>query len=221
MTSRFTGIPPQAFEFYEALAAENTKAWWAAHKADYDTYVKEPLTALVDELSAEFGPAHVFRPYRDVRFAKDKTPYKDHQGAYVGAEDSIGWYVQVSRAGLMVAGGWYSADGKQVQRYRDAVDSAVVVELEKALAVARKGGLVVGGDVMKTRPRGVAEDHPHLELMRHRTLTVEAQPGTPAWVGTRTALTKVRGYWRALTPLVEWLVDHVGPVDDGIPPEPR
>lgn len=221
MTSRFSGFPVEAFEFYDALTAENTKAWWAAHKAEYDALVRTPMVDLLAELEDEFGTGHVFRPYRDVRFAKDKTPYKDHQGGFVGAEDSIGWYVQVSRSGLMVAGGWYAAEGKQLQRYRDAVDSPVVVGLERALRVATKAGLELGGDVMKTRPRGVPEDHPHLGLLRHRTLTVERHHGIEPWMSTRTALSRVRREWRAMAPLVDWLVDHVGPADDGIPPEPR
>ncbi len=221
MTTRFTGIPVAAFEFYDHLAAENTKTWWAAHKAEYEAVVREPLTALASELADEFGAAQLFRPYRDVRFSKDKTPYKEHQGAFVGAEDAIGWYVQVSRTGLMIAGGWYAPQGRQIARFRDAVDSPVVTELTRAIATATKAGLVLGGDVMKTRPRGVPEDHPQLELLRHRSLTVERQFGVPAWVDTRTALTKVRAQWRAMAPLVTWLVDHVGPADDGIPPEPQ
>ena len=218
---RFTGFPQSAFEFYDALALDNTRAWWTTHKGDYDTLVREPMAELLAELEGEFGTAHVFRPYRDVRFAKDKTPYKDHQGGFVGAEDGIGWYVQISASGLMIAGGWYSPVSVQVQRYRDSIDSPVVTELDKALAAARKGGLTVGGDVMKTRPRGVAEDHPHLELMRHRSLTVENQFGTPAWMSTRTAFTKIRNGWRAMTPLVEWLADHVGPAVVVFHPEPR
>ncbi|MFN8169465.1 MAG: DUF2461 domain-containing protein [Candidatus Nanopelagicales bacterium] len=109
MTERFTGFPAEAFEFYEALRADNTKTFWAAHKDDYQRAVRAPLEALMAELEPEFGPASVFRPYRDVRFSKDKTPYKDHQGAFCGAEDGVGWYVQVSADGLMVAGGWWSS----------------------------------------------------------------------------------------------------------------
>ncbi len=221
MTARFSGFPVAAFEFYDALAAENTKAWWASHKSEYESVVRDPLLALLAELETEFGAAHVFRPYRDVRFSKDKTPYKDHQGGFVGAEDGMGWYVHVGRTGLMVAGGWYSGQGKQLARYRDAVDSPVGGELDRAITTARTAGLELGGDVMKTRPRGVAEDHPRLALLRHRSVTVEAQHGIPAWVSTRTALTKVRAQWRAASPLVDWLVDHVGPADDGIPAEPR
>ena len=102
---RFTGFPVEAFDFYERLAADNTRTWWNAHKDEYQQRVRGPLQELLDELAEEFGAAHVFRPYRDARFSKDKTPIKDHQGAFVGVEDAIGYYVQISAAGLMVAGG--------------------------------------------------------------------------------------------------------------------
>jgi uncharacterized protein (TIGR02453 family) len=176
---------------------------------------------LIADLADEFGEGRMFRPYNDVRFAKDKTPYKVHQGAYVPTEDGIGYYLQVSASGLMLAGGWWSPSPTQVARYRDSVDSAAGVVLEKAVAAAEKAGLALGGDVMKTRPRGVSEDHPRIELLRHRTLTVERHVGAPAWVSTRTAITHVQKQWRAMSPLIDWLTDHVGPEDDGIPPEPR
>lgn len=217
----FTGFPVQAFEFYDALAADNTKSFWTAHKGDYDAYVKAPMQALLDELSGEFGEGRMFRPYNDVRFSKDKRPYKEHQGGYVPTEDAIGYYVQIGADGLMVAGGWWNGASLQVARYRDAVDSAAGSVLETAIAAAEKAGLTLGGDVMKTRPRGVPDDHPRLGLLRHRTVTVERHDGTPAWLGTRKALTHVQKNWRAMAPLVDWLTDHVGPADDGIPQEPR
>ena len=218
---RFTGIPERAFEFYEALTADNTKSFWAAHKDVYEASVRGPIQLLLDALQPEFGTGKLFRPYQDVRFSKDKSPYKTHQGAYVPTEDGIGYYLQVSAEGLMVAGGWWAASGLQVQRYRDSVAGPAGVLLEKAIARSARAGLTLGGDVMKTKPRGIAEDHPRLELLRHRSLTVERHDGTPAWLGTARAFTEVRTAWRAMTPLVEWLIDHVGPEDDGIPPEPR
>ena len=183
MTARFQGIPVEAFEFYEALAAENTKAWWTAHKATYDTAVRGPIEDLLAELADEFGEGQMFRPYNDVRFSKDKTPYKDHQGAYVPTEDGIGYYVQVSaqradgRRRLVVA-----VAASRSRATATPSTRATGVVLEKAIAAAEKAGLTLGGDVMKTRPRGVAEDHPRLDLLRHRTLTVERHDGTPAWV---------------------------------------
>ena len=79
--SGFRGFPVEALDFYDDLEMDNTKSFWTAHKDVYDTAVKAPMTALVAALEPEFGRAKVFRPYRDVRFAKDKTPFKTHQGA--------------------------------------------------------------------------------------------------------------------------------------------
>ncbi len=99
-------------------------------------------------------PQTVFRPHRDVRFSKDKRPYKEHQGGFIGAEDAIGWYVEVSAAGLMVAGGWYAAQGTQVPRYRDAVSSAAGAELERIVGQVRRARLEVGGDRLGPGPAG-------------------------------------------------------------------
>lgn len=221
MATGFKGFPVEAFDFYEGLVADNTRAYWGDHKATYDSAVRAPMVALLAELADEFGPPTVFRPYRDVRFSKDKTPYKDRQGGFVGAEDAIGWYVEVSAEGLMVAAGWYSAQGRQVAAYRGAVDSAAGAVLERLVDDVRAAGLEIGGDLLKTRPRGIDPDHPRLELLRHRSLTCSRHYGAPGWVSTRTALRRVRDDWRRMAPLVEWLVDHVGPADDGPPPEPR
>lgn len=81
----FDGWPEEALEFYEGLAADNSKAYWTAHKAVYEDAVLRPMTGLLEELAAEFGEAKIFRPYRDVRFSADKSPYKTHIGATIGA----------------------------------------------------------------------------------------------------------------------------------------
>lgn len=212
----FAGIPAEAFDFYDALAADNSKAFWEAHKGEYVAHVREPLQALVDGLAAEFGPAHLYRPYRDVRFSKDKTPYKDHQGAFVETQDAVGYYVQVSGSGLMVAAGWYAPQGPQVHRYRAAVDSPAGALLEQAVGtLQRKAGYSVEGEVMKTRPQGVSPDHPRLELLRHRSMVAMRRWDPEPWMGTKAAQTKVRDTWRAMRPLVDWLSQHVGPADDG------
>ncbi|MGB6108365.1 MAG: DUF2461 family protein, partial [Mycobacterium sp.] len=72
----FAGWPVEAVEFYEGLAADNSKVFWQEHKAVYDDCVRAPMEQLLAELTDEFGPAKLFRPYRDVRFSADKTPYK-------------------------------------------------------------------------------------------------------------------------------------------------
>ncbi len=213
-TARTGGIPAEAFDFYDALAADPSKAFWEAHKQEYLDAVRTPLQELCAGLEDEFGTAHMFRPYRDVRFSKDKSPYKDHQGAFVEVQDRVGYYVQVSGGGLMVAGGWYSPGGRQVHLFRDAVAGPTGPALEKAVAAARRAGFDPEGDVMKTRPRGFDPDAPRMDLLRHRSLVAVRRWEPAAWMGTAKARTKVRDAWRAVRPLVEWLGDHVGPAEE-------
>lgn len=212
-TDRFEGFPAEAFDFYEALADNNTRPWWNEHKADYERVVKAPLEALVRDLQDEFGQAKLFRPYNDTRFAKGKPPIKEHQGAVVELEDAVAYYVQVSASGLMVAGGWYAPLGQQVHRYREAVDGPRGAELERLVASARRR-FDLDGRPLKTRPKGYDADNPRIELLRFRALTVARHYDPSAELGTRAALTVVRKDWRAMRPLLEWLADNVGPGSD-------
>ncbi len=101
----FEGFPEEALLFYQGLEADNTKAYWTDHRAVYDRAVKAPLEGLLADLAPEFGTAKVFRPYRDVRFSKDKTPYKTHAAAVVEGDGSL--YVQLGADGLYVGGGYW------------------------------------------------------------------------------------------------------------------
>ena len=141
----FEGFPDEGLVFYEGLEADNTKTYWTAHKAAYEAHVAAPLLALLEELAPEFGTAKVFRPYRDVRFSNDKTPYKTHQGAVIHPEGRGGraWYVQISADGLRVAGGCWRLESDQVARYRRAVaDDVQGPRLQSGGGAAAGGGLV-------------------------------------------------------------------------------
>lgn len=203
----FVGIPDEAIEFYEGLEADNSKAYWTANKQVYETSVKAPLAALCEALSPEFGAVHLFRPYRDVRFARDKSLYKTQQGATVGAH-----YVQISAAGLFLAVGYHRMASDQVSRYREAVDDdrsgPGLAQLTNRL---QEQGYEVGGDRLKTRPRGYPDDHPRIDLLRHRSLVGFVEFGAPHWLGSTAALERVAAAWRDLTPLEGWLAAHVGP----------
>jgi len=209
----FAGIPAEAFDFYDGLAADNSKTYWTAQRDVYDLCVRGPLVAMLAELEPEFGPGVVFRPYRDVRFSKSKLPYKDHQGAFVERADAVGFYLQVAAEGLRVAGGWYDPAGPQVARYREVVDGPAGAQLERVVAGLVEGGFEIGGDVLKTRPRGVDPDHPRLELLRHRSLVASRSWQPEPWMSEPSALQAVADAWRAMAPLVDWLADGVGPGD--------
>ncbi|WP_345204725.1 DUF2461 domain-containing protein [Fodinibacter luteus] len=207
----FDGIPADALDFYDDLAVENSRAWWLAHKDRYTASVRRPLEALLDALEDEFGPAHVFRPNRDVRFSADKSPYKDHQGALATTVPGMGFYVQVAAEGLMTGGGFYPTGSDQLPRLRAAIDAPVSGQaLQRITDGLAADGFELGGDRVATRPRGVAADHPRLELMRFKNLVAARRHGAPAWLSTPEAVEHVRADWRAVRPLVEWLTEHVG-----------
>ncbi len=211
MTTRFTGFPADAFTFYADLELDNSKPFWAENKHRYEAGVAAPMGLLLAELEPEFGSGRLFRPYRDVRFSADKTPYKEHQGGYVEVGPACGYYVQVSSGGLLVGAGWYASTGEQVASYRAAIEAGIPAKsLRKVLASLERVGMAVGGDMVRTRPRGVAADHPDLDLLRHRTFLVSATfPFDEPWLGTRTAATKVRSAWRKARPFVDWMAEYV------------
>jgi uncharacterized protein (TIGR02453 family) len=207
----FTGFPVAALDFYDDLEMDNTKSFWTAHKEVYETAVKAPMTALVTALEPEFGQAKIFRPYRDVRFAKDKTPYKTHQGAYVAAAPSTGWYVQVGAAGVRVGVGFYDASSTRLSAIRDAiVDDRRGRRLQRILATLQKQGWELGGERLKTSPRGYDADHPRIDLLRHKSLTLGRSYGFEPVIHSAGLLDRVRADWRAGRPFVEWVTANAG-----------
>lgn len=207
----FAGVPVAALDFYEDLEADNSKAFWQAHKHIYDAQVRRPLELLTALLAPEFGAAKIFRPYRDVRFAKDKTPYKDHQGAVVESPTSGSLYLHIDAAGLFIGGGMWQFSSDQVGRFRRAVDDDVIgAALERVLAKLSKANWNVGGDQLTRVPSAYPKDHLRAELLRRKSLTASRQFGCPDWLGTPQAVVEVAKAWRALGPFNAWLQQHVG-----------
>ena len=152
----FEGFPDEALAFFEGLEADNSKAYWTDHKPVYDAQVRAPMAALAAAVEPEFGAATLFRPYRDVRFAKDKSPYKT-QIAMVVNTGGAGFYVQLTAVGLMVGGGTHSTTSDQIARYREAVaEDRPGDELARIVDDLEARGFTIEGDQLKTRPRGVA-----------------------------------------------------------------
>lgn len=211
MAVAFTGWPAEAVEFYEGLAADNSKVYWQAHRSVYDECVRPPMEQLLAELAAEFGPGKLFRPHRDVRFSADKAPYKTNCAATLGQGVGQG-YVSFSAEGLSVGGGLYTPDAAALRRYRTAVDressGALLAEIVAALRGA--GYQTMAHEVLKTAPRGFAKDHPRVDLLRLKGIAMMRQWPVGPWLGTAQAKERVVGALRAGVPLNEWLARHVG-----------
>lgn len=216
----FSGFGEHAVEFYDGLLADNTKAYWEDNVEVYREHVHGPMEVLLAELTPEFGGApggefgepKVFRPYRDVRFARDKTPYKTHCGGVIERGRGAGaYYVEVSSAGLRTGGGCFHLQPDQLARFRQAVDTEVHgPALEKILAELRETGWTIAGDALRTKPRGYAADHPRLDLLKYRSVYAVRVWEPDDTLHERACLDRVRTAWRQVRDFNEWARDHVG-----------
>ncbi|MGH2685929.1 MAG: DUF2461 domain-containing protein [Actinomycetota bacterium] len=206
----FKGFPAEAFDFFEGLEADNTKTYWQANKPLYERAVKAPMDALLADLASEFGPGRVFRPHRDVRFSNDKSPYKTNIGAVAERDGSV-FYVSLSTGGLFAGSGYYRMARDQLQRFRAAVASDHGEQLEALVDQADTAGFEVGGEALKSAPRGYAGDHPRIRLLRHKGVTIGRSWEPTAWMGTAKCAGRVADVWRAAGPINGWLQAHVGP----------
>jgi uncharacterized protein (TIGR02453 family) len=215
----FTGFPVEALEFYEGLEADNSRTYWQAHKAVYDQHVRGPMEALIAAFP-EHDSWKVFRPYRDVRFSKDKTPYKTHIGAVTETEAGALFYVQLGAQGLFVAAGYHQMRPDQVERFRLAVaDVKTGPELEPILHTLEKAGYVLGGEALKIIPRGYPKDHPRARWLRHKGLTAAKTFPLSRWLHTKAVVGRVRSAWADALEMNAWLDRHVGP--STLPPDER
>jgi uncharacterized protein (TIGR02453 family) len=211
--ARFKGWPDEALEFFEGLEADNTKAYWQGHRDTYDKSVRGPMDLLIAEVQGEFGTFKVFRPYRDVRFSGDKSPYKT-QIAAASQADVGAYYVQFGAEGLHAAVGAYHMGKDQLGRYRSAVDGAAGEELESIAAALVGRGYPISGETLKRAPKGWPAGHPRIGLLRHTSLTVGRQWPPVRWMATHAALQRIAGVWREAGPLLAWLATNVGPAAD-------
>ena len=193
----FQGFPEAALDFYDDLELDNTKSFWEAHKHVYESAVRDPMLALTAALAEEFGTAKVFRPYRDVRFAKDKTPYKTAQGAFVSVGPATGWYVEIGCPGRP---GRRRLLPRRRPRPGPHPDGHRHRALRRGAGPDRRGpaptGFEIRGEQLKTTPRGYSADHPRIDLLRYKSMSLGKSYGFEN-LNTPDLLDRVRDDWRA------------------------
>lgn len=210
MAAAFRGWPPEAVEFLADLEANNDRDWFKANRTRHQQYLIEPAHALAEDL-AEFGPLHVFRPWNDTRFHA-RPPIKEHLGMTLGYGGTGGFYIELSLDGLVVAAGLHRPAPDQVDRMRKAIDSPRAASaLERAIAGARGAGLEFVEPELTRAPRGYPADHPRLDLLRRKRLTVSRRDELRAWMHKPEARRRIHDALAGGAPLVQWLHEHVGP----------
>ena len=221
MTAAFTGMPDQGLAFLEDLEERNTRAFFEANRQVFAEQVQAPFAALVEAAAArlgrtvpDLGPPKVFRIYRDLRFSKDKTPYKTSMSASVptrpagghGPGVPTGFYVNVGPAGLYVASGLYHPGRPELERVRAAIaDPGTGPELEAVLARAARHGLEPWLDPLQRMPRPWPADHPRAALLKARSLVLNRQHPRAPWLHTAELLDHLVADWEAMVPFTRWL----------------
>ncbi len=223
----FQGFPKECLRFFEQLRNNNNKTWFDLHKADYENHVLNPARAFVSEMGLrllEIAPTiharpqvngSIFRIYRDTRFSRDKTPYKDHLGIFFwegpgGKTDSPGFYFHVEPGKLLLGAGLYRFGKSHLEAYRRAVaDPKKGPALEKALKTVEKKGYEIGGRHYKRVPRGFEPDHPRADLLRHNGVHAGLDLDIPKAFFGPELTDLVYGHYKKLAEMHRWLLDLV------------
>ena len=219
---RFEGFAYRDARFFRALAKNQRREWFQAHKQEYEEGWLLPMRALLAEVREridEFFPRHplgepkVFRIFRDVRFSKDKSPYKTHIGGYVpidgagtGPAVPAPVYVHLG-TDVFVAAGHYMMLPDQLPRFREAVlDDRRGRALAAMLAgLGRRGFTVDSHETLKKVPRGMDPDHPRAELLKRKGLIVSFPPLPRRLLVSRALVAWLVQHTKQAAPLVEWL----------------
>ncbi|HVM43893.1 MAG TPA: DUF2461 domain-containing protein [Gemmatimonadales bacterium] len=230
-TTRF--FTPASLTFLRGLARNNRRDWFEAHRADYETAILRPMREFVEEMDvrlARLAPEIVgdpkrslFRIYRDVRFSKDKSPYKTHAACWffhrdathrVGQEShggGAGFYFHVQPGGCLDAGGIWMPPREALGKIRDAMATkpAAFTRVVSAPATVRRFGALDEDAVLTRVPRGYDPDHPAAKWLRYQSFTL-GRALSDAQVTSARLPALVAEDFAAMLPLVRWLNASLG-----------
>lgn len=201
------GFFAESRDFLTALAANNDRGWFAAHKARYDSALKRPaekLLAAVSHWFAEEMDLHprtkLFRPHRDVRFSEDKTPFHTHLHMMWYLPDGRSWMLGIAPDYATAGAGIMRFEQAQEARWRRMVASPEGEALEALIA---REGWRVEGPMMKRLPEPYPEDHPRADRLRQRGLIAWADGLEEALSADPEATLQAR--FTDFRPLMDWL----------------
>ena len=221
----FTGFGDPTFTFLRDLGRNNDKAWFQAHRAAYEDDLLEPAMGFIEAIGpllAKFSPGvraepkiggSMMRINRDIRFSKDKRPYKDHLDMTfkVGpAKTSPGYWFRLTPKELILGAGIHMLDKPDLERYRKAVDAdRSGADLAKIVTKEARAGYDVGGEHYKRVPAGFAPDHPREALLRHAGIYVGTDMKVPAEAKTARFPAFCAAHYKKMAPLMDWLLANV------------
>ena len=215
----FSGFGPDALPFFKALGFHQTREWFEANRATYETQVKAPLGDLVEDVAAAFAAAGVplkgdrkaslFRLNRDVRFAKDKSPYKTQAGAVLtrtGAKDDQGlMYIHIAPDGCFVAAGFYHPEPEDLARLRRAIVRAPAEYQGIVAALAQAKVEFRHEESLKRLPRSFeAIEAPEIAAAVMKKSFIGSRPIPDAALGAPALVADLVAFGRQALPLLRW-----------------
>jgi len=233
MNDEFRGFDRGALAFLRALKRNNRREWFQANRETYDHEILAPLRLLVEEMDVRFGrfapemagdpKRSVFRIHRDVRFSKDKSPYKTHAACWfshrnaghgVGSEThggGAGFYFHLEPKGSLVAGGIWMPPRPSLNRLRESI-AAKPAGFEKAMSAPvfkRRFGQLSEEAMLTRLPRGFAPGHPAERWLRYQSFTIHAMLSDTEVLDRRLA-DRVERDFKTMLPFVRWLNHALG-----------
>ncbi len=212
--------------FFRRLEMNNDRTWFDAHKKEYEHHVLTPARHFVGEIGSrltgirpdlQFSPAinqSIFRIYRDVRFSKDKSPYKTFLGILwwegEGKKlESSGFYFQLDSESILMGCGMYQFSKPQLEAFRNALmDDKTGKALIQAINKGKHSDeFEIGGKYYKNTPRGFDKDHLYADYLKHNALYFSYTAPIPKEYGSERLLDWCMGIYLDMLPLHEWLVD--------------
>ena len=218
MQSAFPGFPAEGLAFFASLRRNNRREWFQPRKAIFEEKLKQPMRELVGAVNLamrSFAPDYVtdpdkaiYRIYRDTRFSKDKTPYKDHIAASFsrrGDKTGAGFYFAVSHKEVAIGGGIYMPEPETLFAIRQhlAERHQEFRKIAGARAV-RQLFVEVQGERLTRVPKGYSSDHPAADLLRLKQYLLYVEM-PPELATTPAVYTEVVKHFRVITPFVEFL----------------
>ena len=216
----------ETLRFFKQLAAHNNKEWFEAHRDDYENNVREPMRDLVEELDvrfARFAPEiggdpkrSMFRINRDIRFSKDKSPYKTNAGCWfhhrsasrkVGseaAEGSAGFYFHLQPGKSFIGAGVWMPPRPQLNKLRSAIAEKPEGFVRMVQSLPKRFGGVSDEGALKRMPRGYSEDHPAAKWLKYQSFTT-GRSLTDAQVTSTKLPALLEREYEAMLPLVRWV----------------
>jgi uncharacterized protein (TIGR02453 family) len=228
MTEGFTGFPQDFFDFFRELSANNERAWFETEKPRYQASVQAPMSAFITAISprlAQIAPAYVadprpnggsmFRIYRDVRFSKDKRPYKENAACSFRHERgkgaaAPGFYVSMRPGQVYFGGGLWMPQPDALGEVRAAIAARPDAWTAAIGGKAFKAAFgAVQGERLARPPRGYAADHPMIEDLRRKSFVATRQVGEDA-AKSSAFVDEVSEAFTALSPMMRFLCGAVG-----------